>query len=69
MCLEVRATSPLSIHLSQETNQGTEDTLALGDGCHLLRWVLPEAQLAGHQGVEGQVPGGPVPCCGHRRTV
>lgn len=49
--------------------QGTEDALALGDGGHLLHWVLPEAQLAGHERVEGQVPGGPVPCCGHRRAV
>jgi hypothetical protein len=49
--------------------QGTEDALALGDGRHLLHWVLPKAQLAGHQRVEGQVPGGPVPCCCHRRAV
>ncbi len=47
------------------TYQGAEDTLALGDGGHLLQGKLSKTQLTGHQRVQGQIPGGSVPNCGH----
>lgn len=47
------------------THQGAEDALALGDGGHLLQGKLSQAQLTGHQRVQGQIPGGSVPRCGH----
>ncbi len=47
------------------THQGAEDALALGDGGHLLQGKLSKTQLTGHQRVQGQIPGGSVPSCGH----
>lgn len=46
-------------------HQSTEDALALRDGGHLLQRELSKAQLTGHQGVHGQLPGGTVARRGH----
>lgn len=46
-------------------HQCTEDALALRDGGHLLQGELSKAQLTGHQGVHGQLPGGTVARRGH----
>lgn len=69
---QAQADPPTAFHTVSpptRTHQGAEDALALGHGGHLLQRVLPEAQLAGHQRVEGQVPRGPVPRRGHGSAV